>query len=358
MAKSAGTFASFGRWFVKRPKSEIVLYCVLLVLVIGVVDYVSGIWVSLSVVYTVPIGLAAWLVSRRAAYLIALASTAVWMIGDGLGGIPPDRQLVQVWNGGIRLSFYVILIVVLCRLRDLQLDLGRHVRERTAELTAEVAERQRLERQMMDVSENERRRIGQELHDSLSQHLTGTALVCQGVAEKLAARGIAEAADTRKVVDLIEQAIALARRISKGLLPVEIQAGGLMQALDEFAASTSQTQKVSCVFDCESPVLVSSPAVASHLFRIAQEAVANAIKHGHATRIVIAMNVGEHELMLSISDNGCGLPPTPNPHGGVGLNIMADRAKVLNGTLNVRSRPEGGTEVVCVIPSGMQPAHD
>jgi len=357
MAKLAERFVSFGRWFAMRRKSEIVLYCALLVLVIGFVDYISGIWISLSVVYTLPIWLAAWYVSRRAAYLVALASTVVWMVGDSLSGIPTDRQFILLWNGGIRLMFYAILIVALCRLRDLQNDLARHVRERTAELTAEIAERQRLERQMMDIADHERRRIGQELHDSLSQHLTGTALVCQGLAEKLAARGAGEATDTRKVVKLVEEAIALARRISKGFLPVEIRADGLMQSLDEFAAAVSQSHKVVCLFDCESPVLVSSPSVATHLYRIVQEAVNNALKHSRATRIVIALNVAEQGLILSVTDNGCGLSQTPKQELGMGLNVMADRAKILNGTLTVQTRPEGGTQVLCVIPSEVPANH-
>ena len=358
MAQIAEPFVAFGCWFARRPKSEIVVYCLLLTSAIGCVDYFTGVWVSLSVIYTVPIGIAAWYVGRRTAFAIALLSTVVWVIGDWLSGVPGEHQLVQLWNGSIRLLFYIVLVVVLCRLRDLQRDLGRHVRERTAALTAEIAERQRLERQMMNIADNERRRIGQQLHDSLSQHLTGTALVCQGLSQKLAAGGMAEAADARKVVDLVEQGIALARGIAKGLLPVEIQAGGLMQALDELAAATSQAQKVSCVFDCESPVLVRSPGVATHLFHIAQEAVSNAVRHGCATRIVIAMNVAEHGLILSVADNGRGMPSRPNPSGGVGLNIMADRVKVLNGSLSVRNRAEGGTEVLCVIPFELQPDHD
>lgn len=351
MAGISSIAIGVGHRVVARPQSELALFCFVLVLIIGYIDYVTGVWVSLSVLYVLPIAIGAWYLGRGYAYALAGASAVVWMTGDAVSGAPYPSAVVLAWNGSIRLCFYVILIVVLCRLRDLQTDLGRHVRERTAALTAEIAERQRLERQMMEIGERERRRVGQEVHDSLCQHLTGTALVAQVLAERLSATDPAKAGEALKLVGLIEDGISLARAISKGLQPVEIRPGGLMQALEEFAATTAQMNRIACEFECETPVLVESPAAATHLYRIAQEAVSNAIRHGRASRVVVVLGIADQGLCLTVSDNGLGLPASPNPLGGVGIRIMTDRAKVLGGTLHVKRRGEGGTEMLCVIPS-------
>ena len=152
MATITNIFVEFGRWFAARSKSEIAPWCFVLVLVIGYLDYITGVWISLSVVYVVPIVLAAWYVSQQYAYLLAVISAVLWLTGDIVGGAPFPSGFVPVWNGFIRLVFYAILIVVICRLRDLQLNLGRRVQERTGALTKEIAERQRLQREMMEVS--------------------------------------------------------------------------------------------------------------------------------------------------------------------------------------------------------------
>src|SRR5262249_51632315 len=143
--------------------------------------------------------------------------------------------LIPVWNGAIRLSFYAVTVFLLGRLSWLQRDLERRVEDRAQALTREIAERERLERDLLEVSEREQRRIGQDLHDGLCQHLTGTALASHVLTEKLAERGIPESTDSRRIVDYVEEAITLARGMAKGLHPVEMSADGLMQALDEFA---------------------------------------------------------------------------------------------------------------------------
>ena len=345
------------RWGISRSKFSIAAFCTALVLFIGYVDYITGIWISLSVVYVVPIAIAAWFVNRSFALAIATASTAVWLWGDVASGMTPGNYLIPAWNGFIRLAFYVFVIVLLKRLHDLQTDLGRRVQERAAALTREIAERERLEREMLQISERERRTIGQDLHDGLCQHLTGTALASQVLTQNLAELGLAQADESRKVVDLIEEGITLARSVAKGLYPVEMRADGLMQAFDEFAATTSELFKISCRFECDSPVLVRSPTVAMHLYRIAQEAVSNAIKHGQATEIAIAMEVSESGLRLSISDNGSGIPdPLPSTKG-MGLRIIADRAQVIGATFAIRRAQEGGAELSCVLALDDIPAH-
>jgi signal transduction histidine kinase len=218
-------------------------------------------------------------------------------------------------------------------------------------LAKETAERERLEQEMLDISEREQRRIGRDLHDSLCQHLTGTAVAGHVLAETLSSAGRSEAASARKIVGLVEEAVGLARGIAKGLLPVEMGAEGLMQALEEFASTTSEIFGIQCRFLCHAPVLIQTPAAATHLYRIAQEAVGNAIKHSHAHEISILLDESDSGIRLVISDDGDGFPDPLPDNGGMGLRIMADRAKMIGGRFIVERNPDHGMELSCLIPA-------
>jgi signal transduction histidine kinase len=245
------------------------------------------------------------------------------------------------------LTFYLVVVWLLSRLRSFHHNLGAQVRERTAALTEEMAERERLERELLEISEREQRRIGQDLHDGLCQHLTGAMLAGQVLGGKLAALNLPVADDANKVVELVEEGINLSRRLAKGLYPVDMEADGLMLALEEYAATSSALFKVSCRFECDSPVLIHDPAAAGHLYRIAQEAVGNAIKHGNARNILIRLDASEESTMLSIKDDGVGLPEPLPKNRGIGLRIMAHRSAMIGGVFNARRDEADGTLVTC-----------
>jgi signal transduction histidine kinase len=204
----------------------------------------------------------------------------------------------------------------------------------------------------LEVVNLEQRRIGQDLHDGLCQHLTGTALAGHVLKEKLTAIGQAEAKDARRIVDLIEEAIALARSVAKGIYPVEILPEGLMQALADFAATTSELYTISCKFVCDAPALVHSPAAAMHLYRITQEAVSNAVRHGHATEIIISLEVLDSGMRLCIADNGLGIATPVQDGKGIGLQVMADRANSIGASFAIGRSISGGAEVSCILPYG------
>jgi signal transduction histidine kinase len=248
-----------------------------------------------------------------------------------------------------RFVFFVFFGACVSRIKDLQDNLETLAEKRALALIGEAAERERLEREMLDISEREQRRIGQELHDGLCQYLTGTAMVSHVHARKLTQQDEKESA--RKIVQLVEQAISLARGVAKGLDPVDTQSDGLMQAFEEFSATISELFNVSCRFECDLPVLIEAPATASHLFRIAQEAVSNAIKHGKANDILISLKHTESGLLLSVSDNGTGFADFPSSdRDGMGLRTMATRAKLIGGSFALRQNRTQGVEVVCSIP--------
>jgi len=334
-----------------QSRSTLVLASVLLALFIGFFDYVTGTQISLSAFYLLPVSLAAWCIGPRFALLISVLCAAIWLAAGAVaGGEGFTTPLLAAWNGGVELASFVVVVAVLTRLRELQRGLEARVRDRATALTREIAERERLQKELLDVSEQEQRRIGQDLHDGLCQHLAGTAIAGQVLREKLAQKQLGEAIDAGKVVALIEEGVMLSRRSAKGLHPVEMDAEGLMFALEEFAATTSKLFNVGCRFECESPVLVHSAATAEHMFRIVQEAVRNAINHGHAGEITIQLNTLEDGQELRIEDDGEGLPSVIPQRAGMGLRIMAHRARMIGATLEVKSGPRGGTVVACMLP--------
>jgi signal transduction histidine kinase len=167
--------------------------------------------------------------------------------------------------------------------------------------------------------------------------------------EKLIARSLPEAADANKVVGLVEEGISLARRLAKGLHPIELEAAGLMESLEGLASTTSELFKVFCRFECDSPVLIHEPTTSGHLYRITQEALSNAIKHGRAKNIIVRLDTVDDGVVLLIKDDGNGLPELPSKNGGMGLRIMAHRAGMIGASFNIKREDSGGTTVLCKI---------
>jgi signal transduction histidine kinase len=327
-----------------------------LVLLIGVADYLTGWQVSFAAFYVYPVAITAWYVNARWAYGLSLLSVVLFTAGDVLAGFQFLSWVILVWNALTRIIFNAIVTQLLVHVRSLTQGLEMRVQERTTDLRKEIAERERLEGELLEVGARERRRLGFDLHDGLCQHLTGTALAVQVLKEKLTRRGAAESAEAAKAVDLIEDGIALSRKLAKGLQPVEMHAGGLMQALQEFATATTELFKVSCRFQCEAPLLFSDVSTADHLYHLAREATVNAVKHGHARNIVIALEERDEGSFLTVTDDGAGIPDPVPKSGGMGLTIMAQRAKSIGASFDIRKSAYGGTVVSCCLPNRVAPA--
>ncbi len=214
----------------------------------------------------------------------------------------------------------------------------------------DISERKRLEKSILEISEREQRRIGQDLHDGLGQHLTGIAFMTKVQEEKLADRNIPEASDAAKIVELVNDAIRKTRELSRGLLPVVSDAHGLMSALRLYAGEIEDLFGVICRFQCDQPVLVHDAQMATHLYHIAQEAVNNAIKHGSAKEILIRLFSGESEGTLIVKDDGVGIARPLAPHAGMGLHIMNYRAGMIGGNMEIRRDQPHGTVVTCRFP--------
>jgi signal transduction histidine kinase len=214
---------------------------------------------------------------------------------------------------------------------------------------ASEAEARHLEQTMLDISDAERRRIGQDLHDGLGQTLTGVAFLSKALQQRLANKQLAEASDATKIASLVSESIGQTRALAKGLAPLGLEDGGLVSALTQLANATTGVFNVKCSCRCDPHIELNDLPIASHLYRIAQESVHNAIRHGNATDVQVRLDADNGTLRLSIDDNGIGITPRSD-HGGMGLQIMNFRARMIGGKLSVQRREQGGTSVVCIAP--------
>ena len=212
----------------------------------------------------------------------------------------------------------------------------------------EITENKRLEREVQEISESEKRRIGQDLHDGLGQYLTGIACMVKVVEQKLASRDLPEAGDVKKITAMVNETISQARDLARGLSPVELENNGLQAALAELASRVSRTN-VNCTVKGPSFTKVYDNAAAIHLYRIAQEAVNNAIKHGRAKNITIGLNTQNNQVELTVQDDGCGFPKNPGKNSGMGLRVMNYRAGMIGATVSIGSADPCGTLVRCVM---------
>ena len=214
----------------------------------------------------------------------------------------------------------------------------------------DITERKQLEKAILDISAREQRRIGQDLHDGLGQHLTGIAFMAKVHETKLAEKDRAETEEAAKIVKLVNEAIHKTRELARGLLPVVSESQGLMSALQLLAEEVNDLFGVSSKFECEKPVFIEDVTIATHLYHIAQEAVNNGIKHGKARAIRIHLSAEATRGNLTIEDDGIGIPENPVKGGGIGLYIMQYRAGMIGGACEIKKGAIGGTTVSCVFP--------
>jgi PAS domain S-box-containing protein len=214
-------------------------------------------------------------------------------------------------------------------------------------IARDITERKQLEAKILETSDAVQRRVGQDLHDGLIQHLRGIAYLSHVLAEDLAQKSLSGAKDASRITQLLNKAILEAHGLAQGLFPISLEADGLMSALKGLASNVKNIYKIFCRLTCPKPVLIDDSSIAINLFRIAQEAVQNAIKHGKATRVVIRLTKMSRGVELIVKDNGRGLPKHFETRQGMGLKIMDHRASMIGAELQMRRAADGGTLLTC-----------
>ena len=218
----------------------------------------------------------------------------------------------------------------------------------------DITERRRLESELLEITDREQRRIGYDLHDGLGQRLTALEMKSFLLLEDLAGNDLHASRErlqrqARQLSEALRECITVTRSLARGLAPVDLKADGLMGALKQLSHWANVSDTIECRFVCPVPVTLDNSQIARHLYRIAQEAVNNALKHARPRHIQINLSRAQGTLRLQIKDDGCGLPRRGKKLG-MGLEIMRHRAHVIGASLEIDSKPNRGVTVACTLP--------
>ncbi|MDQ6632467.1 MAG: sensor histidine kinase, partial [Verrucomicrobiota bacterium] len=217
----------------------------------------------------------------------------------------------------------------------------------------DISDRRKLEKEIQEISEKEQRRLGQDLHDGIGQMLTGINFLAKVLQQKLAAKNIEESKDAANISSLINQTLSQTRQLARGLCPVVLENNDVHAALQQLSDNLEKVFGITSHLICDPQIKIHDNAVAVHLYRVAQEATTNAMKHGKAKNIDISLTQSEGRIILRIKDNGAGISAKNGAaKKGMGLRVMHHRARMMNATLEIKRRKEGGTLVTCLLANG------
>ena len=274
---------------------------------------------------------------------MALMASITWWWADVQAGHPYLRSWLEGWEVFVRCNFFIITAIGTSALRQ--------QRDASASRIALLEYSQRLEHEIIGISERERERIGQDLHDGICQSLAALSCSAASLKGDLDQHGLAaEAKVADRLTDALREVIVQTRNLARGLVPVQMDESGLASALEELAGSTSRLHGIRCTYESSGSPVIHDNAAAMHLYRIAQEAINNATKHGKATQVAISFAVDDGSTTLRIADNGLGLSKTRSEGDGMGLGLMHYRARLTGGQLNIEEPAEGGTVICCEVP--------
>lgn len=328
----------------KRQSQAMLLFeAILLVLFTGTMDWCSGYEMSMSLFYGAPILWAIWFCDRKSGMLIAILCGITWWWADILAGHLYPTIWLSVWEPTARFVYFGFVAVGGVALKE---------KHDSVQMRIELLEHsQQLEREIIEISEREQRRIGRDLHDGLCQYFAAIGCGVASLRSDLLQRGLPDEAEkAAELADLVNNGVVQARELARGLVPVQMGGAGLGAALEELASSVARLHEIECVFEAEGDAEVSGASAATHLYRIAQEAINNATRHGRARWVEIALCGEGDSATLRITDNGSGITQTAPTGEGLGLNIMSYRARLVGGNLAVSQPAEGGTMITCVFP--------
>lgn len=328
--------------YLNRQSTGLVMaVAVVLLVLLGMLDYVTGWELSVSLLYALIIFLLAWRASRNTALAFAAVSGLIWFLAN-LRVHPYSTNLGYAWAAFTRLAYFLFVAIGGASLKA--------YRESNRARIEALEHARALEHEIARVSESEQRRIGQDLHDGICQSLAAIQFAVSSMRDDLKNQNPADAETLQEIATMVKDTISETRNLARRIFPVQMEEAGLAAVLDELASSLRRHHRIEAAFEMHDEVKISDPEVAMHLYRIAQEAVNNALKHGNPRKIVISLHEDDAALELTISDNGGGLRASSASGDGMGLKTMRHRANLIGASLEIRSNASAGVSVICSLP--------
>jgi len=318
---------------------------------VGLLDWATGKEISFSILYLLPIGLAAWHGGWRVGAALSVLGASAWFGIDRLGGVIYSHAYIPYWNALVRFGFFLLITYLLTRVRLLTSRLEFLVQQRTSSLELEVNKRKGIEQEMADLHVHEQERLAHELHDNLGAYLAGLAFRAKMIAEVLGQRNAPEFSESSELVHLINTGIEKVRRVARLLVPIERGNQDLESALSRLGEEVERFFGITCSVQTGLNLPKLNGEQAEQLCRIAQEAVRNAIQHARAEELEIKVKVEGDFFYLVIENEGKPWDPSMAlPVRGLGLRIMKHRSERIGATLSITRREQGGTCVTCRLP--------
>lgn len=327
--------------FAQQSRSWILAEIAAALVVIGALDFLTSYQLRLLPLYAGPIFVAGWFLGKTPGLATALVSSVIWWTANWFNGDPDLHSWFQAWEVARHIGFFLVVGWTGAALRN---------KSDTAAARIALLERSRqLEEEIVKVSEAEQQRIGQDLHDGLCQFLAALSCSATALRGQLEKQHLAtEAAHAGELAHLLQNAVVETRDLARSLVPAHLNDVGLVVALEALAQSVTRLHRINCTFRFEGDAGAEDDRVVVHLYRIAQEAISNALKHGKARNIAICLEERSDGMTLRITDDGVGIDENPQK-SGMGLAVMRYRAALSGGELTVDRLEDGGTRISCAV---------
>ena len=323
-----------------RSKVLLLAGAILAIASIGYYDWLTGWELNFFLFYTVPILLVAWFADFTSAVVVATLAGFTWWLAN-LNINPYETRLGFIWATVTQFVYFEFVAIGGAAIRA-------HQSADRARIEALEKEHQ-LEQEIVQVSEREQARIGQDLHDGVCQQLAAIGCAATLLKNDLRAHGLSQSEAAEEIEQLLSDAVKEVRSLARGIFPVQMDDAGLSAALHELVATMSRLTPIHATLDVHGETEIRDPRVGMHLYRIAQEALSNAVRHAKAKNVRIHLDGELGQLTMRISDDGKGLPPERNT-GGMGLKTMHYRARLIGAEFHLENIPTGGTLVLVRMP--------
>lgn len=328
-------------FFRAQPQMVIFSGAMVMLLGVGIFDKITGWEISLFLFYAFPILFVAWFGSRILALGCALLCGLVWFFAN-LDAHTYGTLQAYIWAAINRQMYFFFVAIGGAAIRQQQ-------EEMRGRLEAMTHARE-LEQEIVRISEREQMRIGQDLHDGLCQNLAAIQCATACMKADLDARSAPEASEADTIQQMLRDSLVEARNIARGIFPVQLETEGLHDALEDLVARTNALRHTSITFASQGEVKIADAHVAMNLYRIAQEALSNAVRHTSGEQIILRLDATDDHVLLSVEDGGQGFDQPKSAQPGMGLKTMQYRARLIGAELEIVRSSLRGTTVRCTLP--------